>query len=424
MRRGLRLVVAGAAAAVLSVGTFAVDAPSAGAEGLLGYDMTADARGAQVFTVVPDSQLQPELNIPQASAAQQSGTGYGLASSAWPGAIVANGGTLLGILIPGFPPEVAALLVYPVRAEARTGQDPPTTSYDAPGIIMRSRADDTSAEAEARAQGVSVLPGSFGAIKTTASTRATANTAVSTARSEIQNLDLAGVLKISQIVSTAKATSDGEKGSGTASTVITGATVMGQGVTIDETGLHFGDTNTPVDAVIQQVAKQALDAAGIKVTLGPATKELQGASAILGANSLVITLTQNGFTVGFTVGGARAASVASSEDALDDLLDVDTDVLGDDFGDDSFTGDLGFGDLGGLDDGAVDLGGDGGSSNGPTVDLTPTAAAATGRGLSRTAIILGALAAFLVGIGLRRLNTAVLADPNAAIACKLPGYDE
>jgi hypothetical protein len=416
------LVLAGAVAAVLSLGTFAVDAPSASADGLLGYDMSADARGAQVFTLIPDSQLQPEMNIPQASATQQSGTGYGLASSAWPGAIVANGGTLLGILVPGFPPEVAALLVYPVRAEARTGQDPPTTSYDAPGLVMRSRADDTSAEAEARAQGVSLLPGSFGVIKTTASTRATGSTAVSTARSEIQNLDLAGVLKIDHIVSTAKATSDGEKGSGTASTVITGATVMGQGVTIDETGLHFGDTNTPIDAVVQQVAKQALDSAGIKVTLGPATKELQGASAVLGANSLVVTLTQQGYTLGFTLGGARAASVASSEDALDDLLgDVGTDVLGDNFSGDALTGDLGFGDLGDVGGGAVDLGGDTGSGNGPSVDLAPTTAAAKGRPLSQAAMVLGALAAFLVGVGLRRLNTAVLADPNAAIACRLPG---
>jgi hypothetical protein len=421
MTRGLRLVVAGAAAAVLSLGTFAVDAPSAGAEGLLGYDMSADARGAQTFFLIPDSALQPELNIPQASAQQQSGTGYALASSAWPGAIVANGGTLLGILIPGFPPEVAALLVYPVRAEARTGQDPPTTTYDVPGLTMRSRADDTSSEAEARASGISVLPGSFGAISTRASTRATATAAVSTARSEVENLDVAGVLKIDNIVSTARATSDGAKGTGTAGTVITGATVMGQGVTIDENGLHFGETNTPVDAVFQQVAKQALDSAGIKVTLGPATSELKGASAVVGANSLIITLTQNGFTLGFTLGGARAASVASSEDVLDDLLDVDTDVLGDDFSGD-LTGDLGFGDLGGLTDGSVGVGDDTETSDGSGIDLTP-AAAATGRPLSRSAMVLGALAAFLVGIGLRRLNTAVLADPTMAMACKLPGQD-
>src|SRR5690349_12754230 len=173
MRRGLGTLLVGVAAAALSAATFVVEAPSASADGLLGYDMSADAKGVNIFMVIPDSALQPELNIPQASATQQSGTGYGLASSAWPGAIVANGGTLLGVLVPGFPPEVAALLVYPVRAEARTGQDPPTTSYDVPGLTMRSRADDTSSEAEAGAQGTSVLPGKFGAMRATASTRAT-----------------------------------------------------------------------------------------------------------------------------------------------------------------------------------------------------------------------------------------------------------
>jgi hypothetical protein len=415
------MLLVGAAAGALSLATFVVGAPSANADGLLGYDMSADARGVNIFTVIPDQQVQPELNIPQASATQQSGTGYALASSAWPGAIIANGGTLLGLLIPGFPPEVAALLVYPVRAEARTGQDPPTTSYDVPGLTMRSRADDTSAESEAGAQGISVLPGKFGAIKTTASTRATANAAVSTARSEIQNLDLAGVLKIQHIVSTAKATSDGDKSTGTANTVITGATVMGQGVTIDETGLHFGSTSSPVDAVVQQVAKQALDAAGIKVTVGPTTREVKGASAVVGAQSIVITLTQNGYTLGFALGGARAASVASGGDAAGDLLSGGTDVLGD-VTDVSVPDGLGFGDLGGLDNSA--LGAAGGSdtgSAGPTLDNVTPAAAATGKPLSHTAIVLGALAALLLGFGLRHLNTAVLTDPTAALACKIPG---
>jgi hypothetical protein len=420
MKRGLGTVLVGFAAGALSVATFVVDAPAVSADGLLGYDMSADARGVNIFTVIPDQQIQPELNIPQASATQQSGTGYGLASSAWPGAIVANGGTLLGILIPGFPPEVAALLVYPVRAEARTGQDPPVSKYDVPGLTMRSRADDTSSEAEAGAQGISLLPGAFGVVRTTASTRATASSAVSTARSEVKNLDLAGVLKIQSIVSTARATSDGAKGSGTASTVITGATVMGQGVTIDEKGLHFRETSTPIDAVVQQVAKQALDAAGIKVTVGPATQELNGASAVVGAQSIVITLTQRGYTLGFALGGARASSVASGGDAVSDLLEPVTDVL-DDVGDIALPEDLGFSDLGDLGNPAFGSTDDAGG--GPTLDVTP-AAAATGRPLSQSAMVLGVLAALLLGVGLRRLNTAVLADPIAGLACKIPGEDD
>jgi hypothetical protein len=324
--------------------------------------------------------------------------------------------------VPGFPPEVAALLVYPVRAEARTGQDPPTTTYGAPGLTMRSRADETSAEAEASALGVNVLPGAFGTIRTTASTRATANAAVATARSEIENFDLAGVLKIQHVVSTAKATSDGAKATGTANTIISGATVMDQGVTIDQTGLHFGSTNTPVDAVVQQVAKQALDAAGIKVTVGPTTQELKGASGVVGAQSIVITLTQNGYTLGFALGGARAASVASGGDAVDDLLGG-SDVLGD-FTDSALPdNNLGFGDLGGLDNPAFGTTG-GGSDMGPNLDTTATVAAAAGRPLSHAAMVLGTIAALLLGVGMRRLNAAVLADPTAAIACDLPGEDD
>jgi hypothetical protein len=420
VRRGALSIAAGLLAGALSVVTFAVDSPRAGADELLGYDLSADARGLQVFTVIPDQTIQPEMNIPQASSLHQSGAGYGLASAVWPGAIVANGGSLLGLVIPGFPPEVAALLVYPVRAEARTGQDPPVTTYDVPGLTMRSRADNTSAESEAGAQGLSVLPGVFGVAKASTSTRVAGDVASANARSVVQNLNLAGVLEIDQIVSTATAKSDGTTGSGDAKTTITGATVMGQGVTIDETGLHFGSTNKPVDAVVQQVAKQALDSAGIKVFVGPATKEISGAGAVLGANSLVITITQNGYTVGFTVGGARATSNASVGGATDEepLLDSGDDLLGTDVlgSDDSF-GDFGLGDLGAGD----------GSGNpvkrGSAVDITPTVAAASGKPLTPAAVLLGLAAALFLAVGMRRLNTAVLADPTAGIACTLPGED-
>ncbi|MBA2607315.1 MAG: hypothetical protein H0U92_00060 [Actinobacteria bacterium] len=423
MRRGWTCIAAGALAALLSVGSFAVDATRAGADELLGYDLSADARGLQLFVVIADQPFQPELNIPQASSTQQSGTGYGLASAAWPGAIVANGGSLLGILVPGFPPEVAALLIYPVRAEARTGQDPPVTSYDLPGLTMRSRADNSSAESEAGAQGLSVLPGTFGVARATSSTRVVNELATSTARSVVQNLNIAGVLQIDQIVSTATAKSDGTTGSGTATTKITGATVMGQGVTIDETGLHFGTTNQPIDAIIQQVAKQALAAAGISVTVGPTTKEINGPAAVVGANSLVITLTQNGYTLGYALGGARAASVASAGGGDDNEVTTDLggdllgggDVLG---GGDSFGDDLGA--LGDAGSGSVD---GASASPGAPVEIVPAVATANGKGLPIATVVLGVLAALLLAVGMRRLNTAVLADPTAGIACTLPGED-
>lgn len=423
MRRGVRALSAGVAAGVLSLAAFVVDAPRVSADGgLLGYDMSADARGVQVFTILAEQRVNPELDVPQASTTQQSGTGYALASSVWPGATVANGGTLLGLLIKGFPPSLASKLVYPVRAEARTGQDPPVTSYDIPGMTMRSRADNTSAEADAGMQGLSVLPGAFGAITTSASSRSTGDKAVSKARSVVENLNVAGVLQIDQIVSTATATSDGTTSSGDAHTTITGATVMGQGVTIDENGLHFASTNRPVDAVLQQAAKQALASAGITATIGPATDEIKGASAVEGANSLVITFTQNGYTLGYVLGGARAASAASSsDDAVGDLIGATgTDVLGDTTGlDYALTGGPDLTGLGGL--GSVT--GSGTRTPGPAVELPTEAAVATGKPLSPAAVILGVLAALLVAVGMRRLNTAALADPTATIACTLPGEE-
>ena len=436
MRRGVGFVLAGVMAAVLSVATVVVDSPSAHADSLLGYDLSADATGIRIFTILSDaspipplpvelpvalpigSQIQPEMNIPQASAQQASGSGYGLASAAWPGAAVANGGALLGFLVPGFPAEIAALLLYPVRAEARTGQDPPTTKYDIPGLQMQSRADTTSAESDAGAQGLSVLPGTFGTAHVSSSTRATDREATSTARSVVENLNVAGVLGIDSVVSTAIAKSDGTDGSGSATTTITGATVMGQGVTIDQDGIHFGNSSQPLDALVQQVAKTALDAAGIKVTLGPVTNEIEGPSAVVGANSLVITLSQSGYTLGFTLGGARAAAVASN--GSDDFTSGD---------DSDFTGGTDTGGLGG-DFSSGDFGGFGDTGTGsspavrnPAVDITPAVARVPGHPLSHAAMFFGVLAALLVAVGMRRLNTAVLADPTAGVACTLPGED-
>jgi hypothetical protein len=202
---------------------------------------------------------------------------------------------------------------------------------------------------------------------------------------------------------------------------------MGQGVTIDETGLHFGATKQPIDAVVQQVAKAALDKAGIKVAVGPATKEITGAGAVVGANSLVITVTQKGYTVGYTIGGARAASVASVGGGGGDEVSGDTGGAGDLLGGTDLSGDGTSltGDLGALGDlGSGSTGGDGSSVvPGAPLALTPTAAAASGRPLTPAAVLLGVVAALLFAVGMRRLNTAVLADPTAGIACTLPGED-
>ena len=426
-RRGLGCIVAALFAAGMSA-SLVVGAPLASAE-LVGYDMSSDARGMQVFTIIPDQQVQPEFNVPQASSAMTSGQGYGLATVAWPGATIANGGSLLGLLVPGFPPEVAALLLYPVRAEARTGQDPPTTVYDVPGLSMRARADTNVVEAEAGVQGLAVIPGTFGTSRATTSNRAFDDSIRATARSVVENLDIAGVLKIDQIVSTATATSDGEKAVGSASTVVTGVTVNGNAATIDASGLHLGPASQPIDAITNQLNQQALSQAGINVAVGPATNEISGASAIVAASSVVITWTQQGTTFGLALGGARANAVAGAnseflEDTAtggDDLLTGDTDVLGGaDFGD------VGIDD-GGLVDGglsapSLDDGTGVAAPGNDGIELTPTAlASANGRPLSKTAMFFAVVAAGLLAVGMRRLSTDVLTDPTGSMPCLLPG---
>jgi hypothetical protein len=426
--------IAGLLAAALSVLSLVTAGPARSAT-LLGYDMSADARGLQLFTVIPDSQLQPELDIPQASSTLTSGQGYGLASAAWPGPVVANGGSLLGLLVPGFPAQVAGLLLYPVRAEARTGQDPSTTVYDVPGLTMRSRAETDVVESEAGAQGVSVLPGSFGVSRATTSTRATESAAKATARSVIQNVDIGGVLKIDQVVSTATATSDGLLATGSASTVVSGATVNGSPVTIDDTGLHFTSTSQPVDAVTNQINQQLLEKAGIHVAVGPATKELSGPSATMAASSVIVTMTQNGVTLGYAMGGARVSTVGSADEGGDAaIVDTGADLAGavPDAAQAEAPAQQSTTDSGALEP-APSAGGDVAAPvaepaptsvpGRPSVDLTPTLAVASGRSVPALAVLLAIGAALLFAAGLRRLGSVVLTDAAAATHCTLPGED-
>ncbi len=251
-RSAVVCLLAGLVAAGASVAAFV---HPAGADELLGYDMSADARGLQIFTLIPDQQVQPELNIPQASVIMQSGTGYGLASAAWPGAIIANGGSLSGSWSRASRRKsrhFSSTRCGPRRAPART-RPPPCSKHRGSRCVRAPTT--TSAEAEAAAQGLRGLPGVFGAASTTSRAVATDSGATSTARSVIHNLNIGGVLKIDQIVSTATAKSDGITGSGSAKTVITGATVMAWASPSTRPACTSASTNQPIDAIVNQLTK-------------------------------------------------------------------------------------------------------------------------------------------------------------------------
>ncbi|MDQ1374845.1 MAG: hypothetical protein QOJ09_2183, partial [Actinomycetota bacterium] len=71
------------------------------------FALTATAPGFEATEDEPSAQAHPEGHgaAPETSTLLSNGFGYGLASIAWPGATAANGGAVLGLLIPSKVPN-------------------------------------------------------------------------------------------------------------------------------------------------------------------------------------------------------------------------------------------------------------------------------------------------------------------------------
>ena len=293
--------------------------PAAASSSLESYELGAGGRGYQVFNDDPANGKQ-EGDVPEASVLLQTGgRGYGLASVAWPGPLAANAGSLILVLNPSAPSQVNSLN-YPLRAEARTPQNPPTTTYDkVPGTTLTATAKADLVQSDASVQSSSGDPGTFGPTHVHSLTTLTDGTGVSEATSLVEDVAVAaGVVKIKSVASAASATTDGKAADGTSSTVVSGLTIAGQPATVDESGLHIGSQNQPANAVVNQIAQQALSQSGIGIVLSAPTKEIAGAMATVTAGSLIITWKQKGSTLGVVLGGARAAvtGVAGSSDTV------------------------------------------------------------------------------------------------------------
>jgi hypothetical protein len=402
----------------------------------ISFELHATANGISMILPAGDS-ANVEGDVPQADASLAAGPiGSGLATIAWPGATAANAGALLQVLQPGCTvgsqtglplgepvcplPDQASKLNYPVKAEAKTGQNPPTSSFDAaPGVSLKATALPNLVESTAHVQNASSTGLSLGTVSATARTRTEDTKVISEADSTTQNIDIAGVLKIQSVVSTARASVDGGKGTGDAVTTASGVTIADQPVTIDQNGLHLVDrSGTPLGAVANQIIQQALGSSGMTITATAPTKKVEDGKVEMHAGVIVIGYKSDSGPFTMTIGGATAT--AQSGAGFDDLTSFDSTDLGTggDLG--VTTGDLGsVGDLGttGVDTGAATTprSGTGEVALGNTQN-----AAAGGKPLKPGAVILGVLAAGLLAFGMRRLGDGVLAE-QAGTSCPLDG---
>jgi hypothetical protein len=399
----------------------ALQASSAGAAELFSFDLKAGARGFNYYsTSAKDAGLDdPGATVGETEALLQSGpVGYGLATVAWPGPIAANGGTLLLVLQPGAPPQAANAANYPVRAESRTGQDPPKSTYtNVPGTTLESSATATDVSADAKIAGAAGVPGTFGTTTAHSGVKSTADGALAEASSLVQDINIGGVIKIGSVKSTAAAKTDGIAGTGDAATVVNDMTVGGQPAYVDQDGLKIGTQGQPANAVANQIAQQALGSAGFKIYVSTPQKEIKGSSATVTAGSLIISHEPPGGGIGTIVFGGSTAQVAGAPGDANLLSDLTGGAGGTGGSALGSTGTGSVGDVGGVTPSAPVTGS--GAKPGAVSLGAPKNASSKGTPVRPGTVVLGTLAAVFLAAGMRRLSDDVLAERVAATTCSL-----
>lgn len=221
-----------------------------------------------------------DLSSPDALATIASGPStFARASVADPGDLLANPDALFTLASADY--EQGTIPPYPYRVSASSGVgEPSAESNPAPGLNARVAADLKGSRATANMPGLSApAVATAGSISSLATTSTDGATVTVHARTAVQDFDLLGVVTIASLVTDVTATSDGEKTEVTGGTVVSGAAVQGQPVTIDATGVHG-----PNKSLNSQLA-----AAGIQITLaGPVSEEGETAGQLTAAGLRIV----------------------------------------------------------------------------------------------------------------------------------------
>jgi len=244
--------------------------------------------------------------------------GYALSSVTWPGTLAGNIGTLLATLGGSNVPPEATALNSPIRAEAHTGEKAVVTDYPpAPAPVfahMKADAQATKVTSEAAVGGLQQPTiGSLGASVSSSVAELTGvSSARATAHSSVQDITIAGVLHIGAVASDATATTDGTTATASGHTVVSGASVAGIPVSIDEKGITVDTQNAPIPSAAIDAVNTALAGAGITVALSKPHGTPVGAGVDYQAGVLAIVWDiQPGMGASVQIGGAQV-SVTSS----------------------------------------------------------------------------------------------------------------
>jgi hypothetical protein len=292
----LALVVAGSFIGAAPVR--AADDEPAAETTLAGYQGSAAASGLHAFYnpagLLP---LPPpvDLGAPDALATIASGPAtFARAGVADPGDLLANPDAVLALLSAQYP--AGTVPPFPLRIQASSGVgEPVVESNPAPGLNARVTADGSGSTANASMPG-SDLPAiaRVGSLTASATTTTDGSSVTVHARSQAGGINVLNLITIDAVVTDVTATSDGSDTKLTGGTTVTGASVLGQKVTIDADGVHaaadqpplLGGILTPLVGSLNDLLKGV----GLNVTLAGPVASDGSTNGQLGSAGLRIAL--------------------------------------------------------------------------------------------------------------------------------------
>ena len=210
-----------------------------------------------------------DLNAPDALATIASGPStFARAGVADPGDLLANPDALLAQASSDYPQGLIPPWPFRITAGSGTGA-PEAESSPAPGLHARVTAKDGTSTAEATAPGLE-LPAvvTIGSLASYADTTTDGSSVTVHARSEISSLNILGLIQIKSIVTDLTATSTGTETTVSGGTVVTGASLAGTPVEIDDDQVRAAGIDlSPI-----------LEPLGVTITL-PGPSEIEVANA-------------------------------------------------------------------------------------------------------------------------------------------------
>jgi hypothetical protein len=321
-RHGFRLVLVTAFGMAAMGSALAASSISAGADTTLGgFTVAAIASGFTASYEQPNLPIPAnpsvEVNVGYSNTTDNFGpSGSSLASSLYPGQVIANAGPELGLFLPGVPLPPAP--VWPAQATTTCPKGPNATNNTTPGNTMEADcgADSNTATASFGIPGSNATgppaaapPAGSGApslgpllgigsvlssgsptpsapvgndlldmqgLSSTSTSGAVGKTATATATADANGISiLGGLITIGSVSTTATATSDGTTGTLSGASTAQHVVIAGQPVTIDSSGIHAAGNPGPGNPVLP-VVQQVLSTAGITMTVTNPTDTTKG----------------------------------------------------------------------------------------------------------------------------------------------------